>query len=122
MRSLSGGQLQRVYVAQALTRRADLIILDEPTAGLDAAGKEIYQNVVQEELARGASLVVATHDIHEAMRCDQAILLARKVIAIGRGSEIITAEALLEAFGVVITMDQQNQGIAVVERGHGQNL
>ena len=40
--SLSGGQQQRVYLAQVLARRADLIVLDEPTAGLDAGGRELY--------------------------------------------------------------------------------
>ena len=119
LRSLSGGQLQRVYIAQALARRADLLILDEPTAGLDAAGKGIYQQALQEELGRGAAVVVATHDIQEAVHCDQAMILARKVIAIGRGQEIITTEALLEAFGIVITLNNQNQGLAVVEREHG---
>jgi ABC-type Mn2+/Zn2+ transport system ATPase subunit len=121
LRSLSGGQLQRVHIAQALARRADLLIFDEPTAGLDAGGKEIYLKIFQEELKRGASMVVATHDIQEAMTCDQAMLLARKVIAIGRGSEIITPEALIEAFGIVITLNKDNKGLAVVEREHGHD-
>jgi ABC-type Mn2+/Zn2+ transport system ATPase subunit len=118
LRSLSGGQLQRVHIAQVLARRANLLILDEPTAGLDAGGKEIYQQAVREELARGASVVVATHDLQEAMQCNQAMLLARKVIAVGRGQDIITTETLLEAFGMVIAFNNQNQGVAVVEREH----
>lgn len=119
LRSLSGGQQQRVYIAQALAKRADLLVLDEPTGGLDAAGKELYQKAVQEELGRGASLVVATHDIQEAIACDIAMLLARKVVAYGEGREIITPDALLEAFGIVITLNQQNQRLTVVEREHG---
>jgi ABC-type Mn2+/Zn2+ transport system ATPase subunit len=118
LRSLSGGQLQRVHIAQVLARRANLLILDEPTAGLDAGGKEIYKKAVREELARGATVVVATHDLQEAMQCNQAMLLARKVIAIGRGQEIITTEALLEAFGMVITFNNQNHGAVVVDREH----
>ena len=118
LRSLSGGQQQRVYIAQTLAKRAELLVLDEPTAGLDAGGKEIYQQAVQAEMQRGAGLVVATHDIQEAITCDQAMLLARKVVAYGPGREIITPEALLEAFGIVITLNQQNQGLAVVEREH----
>ncbi len=120
LRTLSGGQQQRIFIAQALARRANLLALDEPTAGLDAAGKELYQQALRDELCRGASVVIATHDIEDAMLCDQAMLLARKVIALGPGAEVITPEALLQAFGVVITMNkQQEMGIAVVEREHG---
>ncbi len=119
LRSLSGGQQQRVYIAQVLARRADLLVLDEPTAGLDAGGKETYQQAIRDELCRGASVVSATHDIQEAMQCDLAMLLARKVIAVGPGQEIITPEALMEAFGIVITLTGQQIGVAVIEREHG---
>lgn len=121
LRSLSGGQQQRVYIAQALARHADLLILDEPTAGLDAGAREIYQEAMRGELCRGASVITATHDIQEAMDCDQAMLLARKVVAVGPGKEIITPQALLETFGILITLNQQNLGVAVVEREHGHN-
>jgi ABC-type Mn2+/Zn2+ transport system ATPase subunit len=121
LRSLSGGQLQRVYIAQVLARRADLLVLDEPTAGLDAGGKELYQAMIRDEIKRGAVVVVATHDIQEAAGADQTMLLARKVIALGRGQEIITSETLLEAFGLVITLNNQNHGPAVVEREHAHS-
>jgi ABC-type Mn2+/Zn2+ transport system ATPase subunit len=121
LRSLSGGQQQRIHIAQVLARYADLLILDEPIAGLDAGAREIYQEAIRNELCRGASVITATHDIQEAMDCDQAMLLARKVIAIGRGKDIITAQALLETFGIVITLNQQNLGVAVVEREHGHS-
>jgi ABC-type Mn2+/Zn2+ transport system ATPase subunit len=120
LRSLSGGQQQRVYIAQALARRADLLILDEPTSGLDAGAKEIYQQMLRDELCRGASIVVATHDIQEAMDCSLTMLLARKVIAVGRGEKVITPEALLETFGITITLGRK-PGIAVVEREHGHD-
>jgi ABC-type Mn2+/Zn2+ transport system ATPase subunit len=118
LRSLSGGQQQRIYIAQILARHASLIIFDEPTAGLDAGSKEIFQDAIQTELCQGASVITATHDISEAMECDQAMLLARKVIAIGRGKDIITPQSLMETFGIVITLNQQNLGLAVVEREH----
>jgi ABC-type Mn2+/Zn2+ transport system ATPase subunit len=121
LRSLSGGQQQRIHIAQVLARHADLLILDEPTAGLDAGAREIYQEAIRIELCRGASVITATHDIQEAMDSDLAMLLARKVIAIGRGKDIITAQALLETFGIVITLNQQNLGVAVVEREHGHD-
>ncbi|HVP21168.1 MAG TPA: ATP-binding cassette domain-containing protein [Anaerolineaceae bacterium] len=121
LRSLSGGQQQRVYITQSLARRADVLILDEPTSGLDASGKEIYQQVIVEELSRGAAAVVATHDIQEAMNSSCAMLLARKVIAYGKGAEIITPQSLLETFGIVITTQANQTGIMVVEREHEHN-
>ena len=102
LRSLSGGQRQRVYLAQVLARRADLIVLDEPTSGLDAGGRERYLRAFAAELARGAAIVTATHDIAEAIEYDQVLLLARRVVALGPGAEVLTADRLLETFGIVL--------------------
>lgn len=121
LRSLSGGQQQRVYIAQALARRAMLLILDEPTAGLDAGAQEIYQQVLRDELCRGASVVVATHDIQEAMDCTLAMLLAHKVIAYGCGKEVITPQALLETFGITINLGTAPLAVTVLEREHGHD-
>lgn len=119
LRALSGGQQQRVYIAQVLARHAEVLILDEPAAGLDAGAREIYQQALRDELCRGASVVVATHDIQEALDCDLSMLLAKKVIAFGRGVEVISPQALLETFGITISLGQQSLGVAVVEREHG---
>jgi ABC-type Mn2+/Zn2+ transport system ATPase subunit len=102
LRSMSGGQQQRVYIAQVLAREADLLILDEPTAGLDAGSAERYLQVVQEELQRGASVATATHDIGEAMTFDKAILLAGRVVAYGLPRDVLNADRLLEAFGIAL--------------------
>jgi len=102
MRSLSGGQLQRVYLAQVLAREADLIVVDEPTAGIDAGGRELYLDAFAAELARGAAIVTATHDIAEAVEYDQVLLLARRVVALGPGSEVLTPDRLMETFGILI--------------------
>jgi ABC-type Mn2+/Zn2+ transport system ATPase subunit len=118
LQSLSGGQQQRIYISQVLAKHADLLILDEPTAGLDVGAREIYEEAIDDELCRGASVITATHDIQEAMECDQTMLLARKVIAIGKGKDVITAKALMETFGIVITLNDQNLGVTVVEREH----
>lgn len=97
---LSGGQRQRAYVAQVLARRAELLVLDEPTAGIDAAGRDLYEKALEEERARGAAVVVATHDIGEAGRATEAMLLAGRVVAQGAPAGVLTADNLLEAFGV----------------------
>jgi ABC-type Mn2+/Zn2+ transport system ATPase subunit len=103
LRSLSGGQQQRTYLAQVLAHQADLICLDEPTAGLDAGGRELYLHAINDELCRGASIVLATHDIQEeASLCHHVMLLNRKVIAFGEPQQVLTPDALLETFGIVV--------------------
>jgi len=121
LRSLSGGQQKRVYLAQVLARDADLLVLDEPTAGLDAAGKEVYAEALEKELARGASVVVATHDIREAATCDLVMLMARRVVALGPAREVITPDALLETFGIILVSHAKEGGLAVVESEHGHD-
>ncbi len=121
LRLLSGGQQQRVYLAQVLARRADLIVLDEPTAGLDAAGREVYLQAIQTERERGAAVIAATHDIQEAAQCDGVMLLARRVVACGAPDQVLTPETLLEAFGIVMTLRDQHLSLAVMEHEHGHD-
>jgi ABC-type Mn2+/Zn2+ transport system ATPase subunit len=121
IRDLSGGQRQRVYLANVLAHRADLIVLDEPTAGLDAAGRERYLDAMAAELQRGAALVTATHDIGEAVEYDQVLLLARRVVALGSGADVLTPDKLMETFGIVISdPHEEHRGrFTVAERTHG---
>jgi ABC-type Mn2+/Zn2+ transport system ATPase subunit len=122
--SLSGGQQQRIYLAQALASRADLIVLDEPTSGLDAGGRERYLQAFAAELARGASIVTATHDISEAVEYDQVMLLARRVVALGPGAEVLTADRLLDTFGILLRDPHAEHArrfvVAEVAHGHPQ--
>jgi ABC-type Mn2+/Zn2+ transport system ATPase subunit len=122
LRSLSGGQQQRVYLAQVLARRADLIVLDEPTAGLDAGGRERYLQAFAAELERGATLVTSTHDIAEAVEYDQVLLLAGRVVALGPGREVLTADRLLETFGILLRDPHAEHArrFVVAEVAHGQ--
>jgi ABC-type Mn2+/Zn2+ transport system ATPase subunit len=120
LRSLSGGQQQRTYIAQVLAHQAELLVLDEPTTGLDAGGRELYLQAVNDELRRGASVIMATHDIQEeAALCHQVMLLARRVVAIGSPQDVLTPDALLETFGIVITGDKKR--LAVLEDKHGHD-
>lgn len=60
--ALSGGQRQRVLLAQGLVQQADVLLLDEPAAGLDAASRERTREVLAREAARGAAVACVTHD------------------------------------------------------------
>ena len=122
LRSLSGGQQQRTYLAQVLAHQADLLVLDEPAAGLDAGGRELYLQAVAGELRRGASVVMATHDIQEeAALCHQVMLLAHRVVAIGAPEQVLTRDVLLETFGVVVSDDQKRFHVIEIEHGHGDH-
>ncbi len=100
--SLSGGQQQRVFLAQVIAHNADLLVLDEPTSGLDLAGSERYRALIDSARARGAAVVTATHDIAEASACDQVLLLNRRVVAHGVPADVLTADRLLETFGIAL--------------------
>jgi ABC-type Mn2+/Zn2+ transport system ATPase subunit len=115
--SLSGGQRQRIHLAQVLAHHADLLVLDEPTAGLDAGGRELYLQAVKNEMQRGASVIMATHDIQEeAATCNRVLLLARRVIASGTPQQVMNHDNLLETFGIVIAGDKH---LHVLESPHG---
>jgi ABC-type Mn2+/Zn2+ transport system ATPase subunit len=119
LRALSGGQQQRTYLAQVLAHQADLLVLDEPTSGLDAGGRELYLHAINDELCRGASIIMATHDIQEeAALCHQVMLLARKVIAQGPPDKVLTPDTLLETFGIVVSGEQK---LHVLECKHGHD-
>jgi zinc/manganese transport system ATP-binding protein len=60
--SLSGGQRQRALLAQGLARSADLLLLDEPTTGLDAESGRLIRAALRSEAARGAAVVCVSHD------------------------------------------------------------
>ncbi len=116
--TLSGGQCQRVHLAQAMARDADLLLLDEPTAGLDAASRERYLRVMDSERARGATIISATHDVREAQRADLVLVVAGRVVACGPPDGALTPSALADAFGVVIS---DVGGTLVVDPHHGHD-
>lgn len=113
--TLSGGQCQRVHLAQAVCRDAGLLLLDEPTAGLDAASRERYLTLMDAQRDRGAAIVTATHDVREARRADLVLIVAERVVACGPPDQALTAASLADAFGVVI----DDGGATVIDPHHG---
>ncbi len=96
---LSGGEQRRALIARALAQQADLLLLDEPLAGLDATAQHDLLRLFESLRTEGKTLFVATHDLScVAADFDHAVLLNRRVIAFGRPSEVFTEEALSEAF------------------------
>ncbi|MFJ6822852.1 MULTISPECIES: zinc ABC transporter ATP-binding protein AztA [Streptomyces] len=72
---LSGGQRQRALVAQGLAQEAELLLLDEPTTGLDASARRLIGDVLAEVTADGGTVVVATHDLEAARAAGHVLLL-----------------------------------------------
>jgi manganese transport system ATP-binding protein len=97
--ALSGGQRQRVFVAQGLAQEADLLLLDEPVTGLDLVTQDRILDVVAEERAAGRAVILSTHDLAEASRADQLVLLAGRIIATGSPAQVLTEANLTAAYG-----------------------
>lgn len=72
---LSGGERQRVSIARAIHKQARLIFADEPTASLDADNRQIVHDLLLGEQARGATIVISTHDDRLSSACDQVLKL-----------------------------------------------
>ena len=99
LRDLSGGQQQRTHLAQVLTRRAEILLLDEPTAGLDITGRRATVEIIAQERGHGVTVVLATHELSEAKDADLVILLAQRVISVGTPDVALRDEYLRECFG-----------------------
>ena len=99
LHDLSGGQRPRVLVAQGVAQETEVLLLDEPVMGLDVTSRAIILDLVDEEVAAGRTVVVTTHNLDEARRCDQVLLLDTTAIAVGTPDEVLTEEHLRRAFG-----------------------
>ncbi|WP_280497352.1 zinc ABC transporter ATP-binding protein AztA [Nocardia asiatica] len=73
--TLSGGQRQRALLAQALAQESDLLLLDEPTTGLDAAAQQEIDDAIRGVGTQGVTVVHATHRHEDALRADHCLLL-----------------------------------------------
>ena len=92
--SLSGGQRGRVSLAVAMLGAPDLLVLDEPTVGLDPLLRETLWDIFRSLADAGATLLVSSHVMDEALRCDELVLLRE-----GRGLAQSTPERFLAATG-----------------------
>lgn len=92
---LSGGQARRLQLAASLVRRPRILLLDEPTTGLDPAARRRYWAVVRQLAKDGLTLVMVTHHIDEANLADEVLVLADgKVVSSGRPRDMVGQSAL----------------------------
>ncbi|MFE4801572.1 zinc ABC transporter ATP-binding protein AztA [Streptomyces sp. NPDC056708] len=92
---LSGGQRQRALVAQGLAQEADLLLLDEPTTGLDATAQRLIADVLDEVAAEGGTVVQATHDLEAARAVGHVLMLQEgRLFASGAPGAVLTDSAI----------------------------
>ena len=97
---LSGGQQQRVFLARALAQDAELYLMDEPFAGVDAASEQVLISALRDLQAAGKTVLVVHHSLQTAPDYfDHALILATRAVASGPMAEVFTAEILQEAYG-----------------------
>ncbi len=97
--ALSEGQRRLTLIASALVSDAPCLLLDEPITGLDGPSRRIITETIKAERKRGRLVAITTHHLEEAAVCDRVLVLAGRLIADGRPSEVLNAETLTAAFG-----------------------
>jgi manganese/zinc/iron transport system ATP- binding protein len=110
---LSGGQQQRTFLARALVQDADLYLMDEPFAAVDAATERAIVQILHDLKRAGKTMVVVHHDLQTvAEYFDHVILLNMRVVAAGSTKDVFTTENLQKTYGGKLTLlDQASEAM-----------
>jgi manganese/iron transport system ATP-binding protein/manganese/zinc/iron transport system ATP- binding protein len=116
---LSGGQRQRVVLARALVQDTPVLLLDEPLSGVDRVSAARIEAVFGELRGEGRAILVATHDVHHARRCDFVLCLHGRQVAFGPPGEVLHNETLRETYGAeLIVLDDGRLAVPVDHHDH----
>jgi ABC-type Mn2+/Zn2+ transport system ATPase subunit len=100
IRELSGGQQQRVFIARALMARPDLLLLDEPTSGVDVHTRHDLLHLLADLNAGGVTILLTTHDLNGiAAHLPSLVCLNTEVIANGPPRDVLTPQVLQRTYG-----------------------
>jgi ABC-type Mn2+/Zn2+ transport system ATPase subunit len=100
IRGLSGGQQQRVFIARAMLKRADLLLMDEPTSGVDVRTRHDVVHLLHELHHEGLAILITTHDLNGiAAHLPDLVCLNREVVATGEPRAVLTPEVLERTYG-----------------------
>ena len=115
---LSGGQQQRVFLARALAQQADVYVLDEPMAGVDAGSQEQIFRVLSDLRGEGRLVVVVHHDLRTAADWfDRVALIDMRLVASGPTAAVLTADNLQRTYaGRLDVLDELGRAVARRER------
>ncbi|WP_123538691.1 metal ABC transporter ATP-binding protein [Halosimplex salinum] len=101
---LSGGQRQRAFIARALAGEADLLVLDEPTVGVDAESVEAFYDLLESLNDEGITVLLIEHDLSAVTQhADRVVCLDGEVYFDGPTDEFVDSDALVRTFGTAAT-------------------
>jgi ABC-type Mn2+/Zn2+ transport system ATPase subunit len=117
IRELSGGQQQRVFIARAMLGRPKVLLLDEPTSGVDVRTRHDIMHLIHELHHDGLAILLTTHDLNGiAAHLPRILCLNREVIAAGSPSEVITPDVLERTYGAPLEVLSHGGMPIVVEQ------
>jgi len=100
IRELSGGQQQRVFIARALLQRPQLLLLDEPTAGVDVRTRHEILHLLADLNAEGLAILLTTHDLNGmAAHLPHLVCLNTRITGVGPPAAVLTPEVLERTYG-----------------------
>ena len=101
--ALSGGQRKRAFVARAIAQGAQLLLLDEPFAGVDKRSEAMLIQVIEQLRDEGATVLVSTHDLASLRQfADEALLLRGEILMHDTPEKVLAPENLVRAFGMEV--------------------
>jgi len=117
IRELSGGQQQRVFIARALLRGPELLLMDEPTSGVDVRLRHEVLHLLDDLNAAGLAIVLTTHDLNGiAAHLPRLVCLNRTVIGAGRPHDVLTPAVLEQTYGATMEV-LEHGGMPVIVDG-----
>lgn len=123
IRALSGGQQQRVFLARAMLGRPHLLLLDEPTSGVDVKTRHEVLHLLAELHDDGVSIVLTTHDLNGiAAHLPHLVCLNREIIGVGPPREVLTPEVLRRTYGADMDVLEHGGMPVVVDRARASDV
>ena len=117
--ALSGGELQRIFLAEALVGNPDLLLLDEPLSNLDLRrSRELVETIHGLVRSRGVTTLLVAHDINPMIKClNKVIYIANGNVAVGAPDEVLTSRRLSELYGFHVEVLHDSRGNLVIVGG-----
>ncbi|NDB17863.1 MAG: metal ABC transporter ATP-binding protein [Actinobacteria bacterium] len=117
IRALSGGQQQRMFLARALLRQPQLLLLDEPTSGVDVTTRHDVLHLLADLHAQGIGIILTTHDLNGmAAHLPHLVCVNGGIIAAGQPADVLTPPVLEQTFGARMEV-LQHLGMPIVVEG-----